>query len=79
MHSERAKIQCSLEDGVPDWIVEYPETLAVFQRLGIEYTCGGRSLEFACRERGYAPQSVLSQLFQAIDATRADAGRPTLE
>jgi len=45
--------ECSPETSAPDWIIEYPETLAVFQELGIDYSCGGKSLELACREEGF--------------------------
>ena len=37
---------------MPDWIIDRPETLIVFQELLIDYTCDGMSLEFACREGG---------------------------
>jgi len=71
-----ATTECTLDSSVPDWIVEHPETLAVFQELGIDYSCGGKSLEFACRERGHDAHSVLSELHRSIQ-TRPDddAGR----
>jgi iron-sulfur cluster repair protein YtfE (RIC family) len=40
-----------LESSVPDWLIEYPELLALFQELGIDYSCGGKSLARACQER----------------------------
>lgn len=57
---------CSLETSVPDWILDHPETLAVFQGLGIDYHCGGKSLEFACQERGLHVPFVLLQLHNVI-------------
>lgn len=59
--------ECSLETSVPDWVIDHPETLAVFQRLGIDYSCGGKSLEFACRERGLIEQNVLAKLHEVIN------------
>jgi regulator of cell morphogenesis and NO signaling len=58
--------ECSLETSVPDWIIDHPQTLAVFQELGIDYSCGGKSLGFACREQGLQEQNVLSKLHEAI-------------
>lgn len=57
---------CSLETSVPDWIIDHPKTLAVFQELGIDYSCGGKSLGFACRERGLQDVIVLSKLHEVI-------------
>ena len=58
--------ECSLETAVPDWIIDHPETLTVFQDLGIDYSCGGKSLEFACREHGLNEMVVLSTLKEVI-------------
>jgi len=54
--------ECTLDSSVPDWVIEHPVTLAVFQALGIDYCCGGKSLAFACREQGHEPATVLGQL-----------------
>jgi len=43
---------CGPETSVPDWVIDRPESLRVFEELGIDYSCGGKSLETACRERG---------------------------
>jgi regulator of cell morphogenesis and NO signaling len=53
---------CDLDTSVPDWLIDHPETLAVFQELGIDYACGGKSLAFACREREHDPPNVLEKL-----------------
>lgn len=53
---------CDLDTSVPDWIIDHPETMAVFEELGIDYSCGGKSLEYACREQGLDAEMVLSQL-----------------
>ncbi len=58
---------CNLDTAVPDWIIEHPDTLAVFEELGIDYSCGGRSLEYACRERGLDAAIVLARLRTVIE------------
>ncbi|HBN79494.1 MAG TPA: hypothetical protein DD473_27470 [Planctomycetaceae bacterium] len=59
--------ECSLDTSVPDWIIDHPETLTVFQELGIDYSCGGKSLGFACREQGLPEQNVLAKLLNVIN------------
>lgn len=54
-------VSIDLDGCVPDLVVDYPSLLAVFQRLGIEYTCGGKSLRTACRERGLDPSAVVRE------------------
>lgn len=67
---------CSLESSVPDWILDHPETWSVFQELGIDCSCGGRSLEFACRDQGLDAQAVLVRLRRTIDVRQAaNSGR----
>lgn len=51
-----------LDSSVPDWVVELPWSLAIFESLGIDYTCGGKSLAFACRERRLDPSDILKRL-----------------
>jgi len=60
--------ECDLDTSVPEWVIEHPETLAIFQELGIDYCCGGKSLEFACRERGLDAILVLSRIRRNIEA-----------
>ena len=54
--------ECDLATSVSDWVIEHPAALPVFRRLGIDYSCAGKSLEYACRQRGLDPESVLAQL-----------------
>jgi iron-sulfur cluster repair protein YtfE (RIC family) len=58
---------CDLATSVPDWIIEHPETWAVFQKLGIDYSCGGKSLEYTCREQGLDATKVLETLHRCLD------------
>ena len=56
---------CDLDTSVPDWVIDHPETLAVFQTLGIDCSCGGKSLAYACREGGDA-EAALAKLRQCL-------------
>ncbi len=67
--------ECDLDTSVPDWVVEHPETLAVFQELGIETCCGGKSLAYACREQGLDAAMVLARLHRLI-AANAESNQP---
>jgi iron-sulfur cluster repair protein YtfE (RIC family) len=57
---------CDLDTSVPDWVIEHPETLTVFQELGIDTSCGGKSLGFACRVQGLDEQAVLEKLIGCL-------------
>jgi regulator of cell morphogenesis and NO signaling len=50
-----------LDSSVPDWLIEHPQLLPLFRELGIDYCCGGKSLDTACREQGLDPQIVLAR------------------
>ena len=54
-----------LETSVPEWLIEYPQLWRIVEVLGIDYSCGGKSLEVACRERGLDPLDVLARLRDA--------------
>jgi regulator of cell morphogenesis and NO signaling len=56
-----------LDWSLPDWLIDRPSSLAVFERLGLDYSCGGKSLEYVCRERGLDPKAVLQELRAAHD------------
>ena len=58
---------CDLDTSVPDWVIEHPETLAVFEELGIDCSFGGKSLAYACRERGLAAEKVLFELQRCLN------------
>ena len=54
--------ELDLDSSVSDWLIERPQHMRTFEELGIDYSCGGKSLEFACRERGLDPRAVLARL-----------------
>jgi regulator of cell morphogenesis and NO signaling len=55
----------SLETSIVDWVIDHPESIAVFQKHGIDYCCAGKSLEYACRQAGVEPEFVLVELRRA--------------
>ncbi len=57
-------------------VAERPERGRVFERLGIDYCCGGRKpLAAVCADRGLDVQQVVAQL-DAADATPASSADP---
>ena len=69
--------RCDLDSSVPDWIIDHPETTPVFQARGIDSSCGGKSLEYACCERGIDAGELLRQLHAAISSREAERGEPS--
>ena len=63
---------CDLDTSVPDWIIEHPETFAVFQRMGIDCSCGGKSLTYACQAQGLHPQVVWLELQSCLRTQQRD-------
>jgi regulator of cell morphogenesis and NO signaling len=54
-----------LETSVADWLIEHPELLRLFEQLGLEYSCGGKSLETAACQAGLNPGQTLAELRRA--------------
>ena len=55
-------LQVDLDSSIVDWVIEHPESTPVLERYGIDYSCAGKSLEYACRQRGIDPQFVLDEI-----------------
>lgn len=66
-----------LSSSVPEWLVAYPALLTIFEDLGIDYSCGGKSLEYACLERRIDPEELLAHLWANYCSTPPTA--PTLD
>ena len=49
----------ALDDCVLDLLIDHPQLLGIFQELGIEYTCGGKSLRTACEQQHLPPGEVI--------------------
>lgn len=62
--SQSANCPVDLDSSVVDWIMEYPHLGTFFEARHIDYCCGGKSLAFACRERGLDPESVYRELLK---------------
>ena len=58
---------CDLDTSVPGRVIDRPETPAVVRESGIACSCGGKSLAYACRERGLDAEVVLSKLLRCLD------------
>lgn len=46
------------DSSVPDWLIEHPQLLPLFNEFGIDYCCGGKSLRTACLERNLSIRDV---------------------
>ena len=65
--------QLDVNTTVGDWVAQHPRTSRVFERLRIDYCCGGGTpVEQACWDRRLDPQEVLAGLQQAIESAGAD-------
>lgn len=63
------------ERTVADLVVERPGRARVFEQLGIDYCCGGRSsLAAVCAERGLDPATVTAMLAAFEQVSGAEAG-----
>jgi iron-sulfur cluster repair protein YtfE (RIC family) len=58
-------LQLTIDEPVVDWAIGYPESIAVFEKHGIDYCCGGKSLAWVCEQRGLDPQIVLKEIKRA--------------
>ncbi|HTN03712.1 MAG TPA: DUF542 domain-containing protein [Planctomycetaceae bacterium] len=59
-------MECGRDDSVVDWVLEHPAALQVFEQFGIDATCAGKSLEYACRQAGVDPAVVLGELRRVV-------------
>jgi regulator of cell morphogenesis and NO signaling len=64
-------MDCDLDTSIPDWIIEHPETTAVFNEFELDISCAGKSLRYVCHQRGLDPPTVLQRL-QAVIEPKAD-------
>jgi len=67
-----------LDSSLPDWVIECPPALRVFEHIGLDYSCGGKSLEFVCRERGLDPTEVLNELLSLLPEQSDDSAKRRL-
>lgn len=55
-------MEWTLESAVTDWVIDHPEVRVILEEWGIDYSCSGKSLGYACEQRGVDPEMVLSAL-----------------
>ena len=61
-----------LDSSAVDWVIDYPSTAAIFDRLGLDYSCPGKSLAWHCERLGLEAADVLRQLQEAANAGGAE-------
>ena len=61
-----------LDSSPVDWVIDHPSTGAIFDRLGIDTSCPGKSLAWHCERLGLDPADVLRQLQEAGNADRTE-------
>lgn len=62
----------SLDTSVAQLVTDRPGRARIFERLGIDYCCGGdHSLTAACREKNLDPSTVATMLDAAVEASSA--------
>jgi regulator of cell morphogenesis and NO signaling len=61
---------CTPETRIGDIVAARPALARIFERLGIDYCCGGKqTLAAACRAKGLEPQTVAALLEAAVSVT----------
>jgi iron-sulfur cluster repair protein YtfE (RIC family) len=58
--------ELTIDDPVVDWAIDYPSAIAVFEKHGIDYCCGGKSLAYVCEQWSLNPQMVLREIKEAM-------------
>ena len=51
-----------LDSSLPDWLIDVPASAAVFKRYNLDTSCGGKSLDYICRQSGIDPEIILIEL-----------------
>ncbi|HIB63640.1 MAG TPA: hypothetical protein EYO33_00575 [Phycisphaerales bacterium] len=50
------------DDPITELVIEVPESIPVFEKYGIDYCCGGKSLGYACRCRGHDVNKIIEEI-----------------
>lgn len=59
-------ITLDITDPIVDWVIEHPHAVALFEQHGIDYTCGGKSLEYACEQRGEDARWIVREILEGL-------------
>lgn len=63
----------ALDHSVVDCVIDYPEAIAVLARYGIDFSCGGKSLQQACLKAGVHPCQVLESINAVLQPSKEPA------
>ncbi|MGE3314908.1 MAG: DUF542 domain-containing protein [Planctomycetaceae bacterium] len=55
-----------LETSAADWVIDHPAAAHIFDELGIDYSCAGKSLRYLCEQQNQDPQAVVTRLLSII-------------
>lgn len=58
---------CDMDSTAHEWMIEYPQTEQVFHQLGIDTSCGGKSVFYLCTQQGIDPDALLAQLQRVVE------------
>lgn len=67
-----------LDTSVVDWVIECPQAARLFEEFGIDYHCGGKSLQYACLQQDRDPDAVLARLRDLMLRSDANGRRPSI-
>lgn len=59
--------QLDTTDPIVDWVIEYPHAVPLFEQRGVDYTCGGKSLQYACEQRGVDAGDLMQEILNPPD------------
>lgn len=65
-----------LDASATDWVLDHPRTTPLFDRHGVDYSCPGKSLRYACQQAGVDPDVFLAEL-RALIRAGADGSSST--
>lgn len=63
-----------LDSSPVDWAIDHPSVAKIFDELGIDYSCPGKSLAGQCERLGLDPAEVLRRLREAAISGPAEQG-----
>ncbi|MCG6154598.1 DUF542 domain-containing protein [Rubinisphaera margarita] len=58
-------------DSVFDWLLDVPRSQSVFERHGIDCSCGGKSLRYVCEQAGVDWRMIVAEITASSDPPSA--------
>ena len=68
-------MNCDLDSSLPEWLLEHPESESILAELGLDLTCGGKSLRYQCLHGGFDPHEILRRLRLQIRELKVNGPR----